>query len=520
MNVRNYQVAVGVFVVIALTGAAVVLLAGPDSQYLAFDSDALVDLAMLGDILHGRIGWWDWQQALPVPFVFPDGLLAAVVYGFTSRPAVFLFVFALLQVALTWLAARYLTTGVLRNHAALVAAFFIVAVVWLTRNWDTPYRYMYVLRNHWGSIVVGLFYAGIWVRLESSRQPLRLGVVALVVAYATAYSDPLFLVWAVLPAIGATILARVILWEAPRRSVVIVALASLPSLLIPKIYKVYVSKSPHVPLAPSLSHAPARLKEVSAYLGRTATELPLTVAVQIAVLILAGVLVFRILVTRRKETLGGIRAGADSTETYAILWLASFAVASLFVFYVIQVIVPGQDLWARYFSFVDTLPILVSAGIACYLWGRVGPRSLAAIGALACVGLAWGSARRIREFGVRTEYYPDDIACIDNVLRDTDMRSGVAEFWSARRLQSFTHLGLRLAQLRPGNPNFYGHLMPPQYFVPPFDFALDVTSNAPPFFYRYADGAIQAWFGNPRALAACPYNRVYLYGKGRLYPPR
>ena len=129
--------------------------------------------------------------------------------------------------------------------------------------------------------------------------------------------------------------------------------------------------------------------------------------------------------------------------------------------------------------------------------------------------LAIGGYALVRASRPGTDYYPSEIACIDDVLKNSNARNGVAQYWDARYLQTFSKLKLNVAQYSK-NLDPMNFFTSNRYFRRSYDFAIS-SRNVNNAWDIPVDALIRVG-GQPSIVKRCGSRTLYVFEKDRLHP--
>jgi hypothetical protein len=167
----------------------------------------------------------------------------------------------------------------------------------------------------------------------------------------------------------------------------------------------------------------------------------------------------------------------------------------------------------RYLIPVFSWPV-VTAGLL--IGSRMGVRLIPVaivVSLLAVASLGADAYDLTRQNGVAGRLYPDDIACIDDALERQSLQNGIAQYWDAKYIQTFSRLDLTMAQYLE-NLEPMKWITSGRYFRNSYDFAV-VSEDAEPA-YKISSDLLQRVSGPPARVVSCGNRTLYIYGKDRL----
>ena len=130
--------------------------------------------------------------------------------------------------------------------------------------------------------------------------------------------------------------------------------------------------------------------------------------------------------------------------------------------------------------------------------------------------LAYHNDVLLKDHRLQYDYYPKHMACIDQVLTRYHVSNGIAAYWDAKYMQTFSRLDLNVAQ-------YVGEVQPMlwitsrDYFKAPYDFAIINTQGGQD--HRINIQALNRINGHPRQIVTCGDRQLYVYGQGQLKLP-
>jgi len=127
--------------------------------------------------------------------------------------------------------------------------------------------------------------------------------------------------------------------------------------------------------------------------------------------------------------------------------------------------------------------------------------------------MSWSSYHSIKSNGIETQYYPEEISCIDNVIEKENLHNGIAQYWDAKYLQNFSRLNLNIAQ-HLDNLGEMHWITSKKYFKQSYDFAIISKSAAPPF--KISSEALMRINGPPKSVKSCGSKLVFIYGRDKM----
>jgi hypothetical protein len=269
-------------------------------------------------------------------------------------------------------------------------------------------------------------------------------------------------------------------------------------------FKLLVAHSVSMPWKLAPANAGVRLQELA--------EIFSTMNQQCAPLAWFCALYYAVLLTLAPATLLGKGRWRLTQPEAAWLGMVSLsATAGLLLVMVLS----SSPATPRYLIPAALLPLVLSPALVFAQWRERQPavqelvRSLLlGVAALASAGMA----HTVSAGGaLKTEYYPEQIACIDRVLAQYDAQHGFAGYWEAGWLAMNSH---RLPTVAPVEADLqpFTWITTLSNFRAGYDFALVAAQHSD------SGGPVQATViarnGQPQAVAGCGAINVLIYARG------
>lgn len=466
-----------------------------------FNSDALYIPTVLADVLRGGGRLADWYLT-PAPYFFPDYLLYLPAYLLGASIYDQVLIFALLQVAAIGGAVFLIAGAVLGRDRAAVATLACVALTSLALTVQRPYVELLSSAFHYGAFLAGLVFVALWLRLQTAatRRARRLLLAGmLLVTFATALSDNLFLVQVVAPFVLAVPLAA----AQPQPWRVRLAESSLilgAGVAGSAAYGAIVARSTRYPNSFGFGQVPANL---DALLGQWWEAIAALPPLGLVLLGYAACCAASI----RSCLRGTPVAGAPP----ALAWLTCFSLLSALVTSATVLLLTNLPVVPRYhipdFSWPVIIVALWAAHLARQHFQALAMGTSAVLLALAGTGIAALTPEKAT--GPRT-YYPAEIACIDRAVAATRAQHGIAQYWDAKRIRAFSRQPYTLAQYL-GNLSEHRWITSSKLFRQRYDFA--IIDEGAPAGYKLDKQKLVRINGAPSRVVACGNKTVLLYPK-------
>lgn len=470
-----------------------------------FDSDALYMPAVFADLLAGQGKLADWYLT-PAPYFFPDYLLylPASLLGATVYEQVLMF--ALLQIAALTALVFVIGGAVVKEQRAMLAATVSIALTGLALTSAKPYVELLSSGFHYGAFLSSLILVALWLRLRrddaaaSNFAPLA-GIC--LVTFASALSDNLFLVQAVAPFL-LTLLVYPAGPSRPLRARLRPALLILGAGLAGSLsYRLVIARPTRYPAKFGLEKLAVNLQDLAAGWWEAIVHAP---ALGVVLVVYCVCVLASIRACLRKESV--------AKAVQPLVWITLFSVLSLLVTSVTIVLMARLEVVPRYQIPGFTWPVLVSALWLAHMAQRRFYVIALALGAVQLGMLGMGLAAPGKKTGnERGQYYPPEIACIDRALAGTPLRHGIAQYWDAKLIQSFSRQHITLAQ-HTGDLGEHRWITSDKFFRPGYDFAI-ISENASTE-YKIDRQKLLAINGPPSQEVACGNRSLLLYPPGTL----
>lgn len=481
-----------------------------DTQWIGpfFSSDALYLADVTADLASGRP--MDNWFLTPAPYFFPDGILYLLL--------------ALLEDNLRY---QILFTAVFQYGALIAVTALLYRKLGLNGLWapiggsilllisasgidQDPFRAtflapsgpVFVSAHHFSAFLLTLlFYAGLPPLKQAT--PKKLWPLALLVALMAA-SDLLFVLTAVLPygilyifqhrhVLSQEVIQRKFNWQA-HRSPLILAIATVLGLLLKGLLMPKVTTG--APFHIGVDRLPDMLLIVQDELKHWFDHSPL-----VGLSWLTGIIILFTMAFRDKHW-----------RLLAVLWL----IANLLVLLAQLTIIDHPN--ARYMQLLLFMPLLLIPGGILLISSKLLPQKHLQNSLLilcSCGMLYWGAGlwQRLPATPAILNYYPESIACLDQVAKEKGLRSGVSGYWLSRSPSLLSRTGLQVLPVTQ-------QLQPYYWIVNKNDFR-----DAPPLQFVIIDKhrpaevnieQLTRLAGKPDQIADCPTTTVWIYDNSQL----
>lgn len=488
--------------VMAVAGLVLAYWAVQPLQLYLFHADALYLPALFRDLFEhgGRLR--DWFLT-PAPYFFPDFLIYLPAYLLGKGPYEQILLYGLFQAGLTMAAILFLVKEAAATTRLATTVFITVALLWLAVNAAEPFVELLTSAYHFGAFLCAVAFAACWLQRERAHGPARRWLLAAmcVLAFLATLSDNIFLVQVIAPYLATSFLLHE---RAAGRSrfpggALLVLLASLLGSLS---YRFVVAHRTRYPARLGLEQLAGNVHDLLDLYARLFTAFPLLGAWFCAYVLFACAC---LIASLRKRTLFQLPRALVLLVVFSLLSMAATTVAVL--------LVSNLPVAPRYLVPVLFWPLIIGVLLVQHVVGkRFYWISMYGAGVFSMLLLA--SALRLPiDTTTQPGYYPEQIACIDQVLARHQVRHGIAQYWDAKRIEMFSRQDITLAQ-------YFNDLKPQKWitserhFRPAYDFAI-IAENVAPMFQLPAK-ALVTMNGEPAEVAVCGDRSVLVFGPGKL----
>eukprot|EP01037_Dinobryon_pediforme_P010428 gene10428-10496_t len=463
--------------VICVFNVLVQYLCGGEIRSHILNSDTLFYPALLSDVFAGTGHFSDWS--LPAaPYFFPD--LVAFTLGYLAGLGADL---QLLGVALVQLVLSYLA---LANNKP----FDFIS--------GGPFVLLLVSVFHFGAFLSTLIFLPLWLKATDAlskpdQRYLKISLLALLSFLATS-SDSFFMTQTISPLI-VMVLSQFVLkrrkpWRLKVIPLLVALLASVAGFFSNDLLLATITRpSPSLGLAGSEK----RLEAMASIFISVITTYPIFILVFLSYIIVVITSAFRFL--------------KSPDNASKLTWLAVFSLLSvLSTVTALALLTNIPEIGARYLLPVFFWPVIVVLLFFTNdVKGWFTPCAVA-LSIFLMLRLSIDSYHLVQSSQAPVTGYSSDIACIDETLKDTDARHGLAQYWDARYVQTFSKLKISVAQ-------YTVDLQPIDFFTstksfrPRYDFA--ISSRNVNDAWQIPPDALVRKGGEPTLVKRCGSRTVY-----------
>jgi hypothetical protein len=191
--------------------------------------------------------------------------------------------------------------------------------------------------------------------------------------------------------------------------------------------------------------------------------------------------------------------------------LITFSMLSMMAMLAAIMLVSNLPPSPRYLIPMLVWPIVVIVLLISHILGKKVAWPASALSALLALSLV-AMAMRLPQ-PATTEYYPEQIACIDKALAGKSLEHGIAEYWDAKRIQAFSHHKLALAQYF-SDLTSQKWITSDRFYRSKYDFAI-IAEDAEPM-YKLPVEMLTTLNGAPKETVSCGTRKVLIYGADQL----
>jgi len=506
-------VALATLVVCVFSVLVQYLFDGPIRGHI-LNSDTLFYPALLSDVFDGAGRFSDWS--LPAaPYFFPE--LAIFLLGYLTgwRADLQLLAVALVQSYLIFLALQSLV-----KQTSLRKPFFVTTVIFAVlcyfalasnKPFDFisggPFVLLLVSAFHFGVFLITLIFLSLWLKvIDEQRQPtqhlLNTTLLALLAFLATS-SDSFFLTQTIGPliviALSQSLISRYDFWRVTLMPLLVAIVACVAGFFSNDLlFATTTRPSPHF----GLTGYETRLEAMVNVFASVVSTYPIL----LFVFLLYAVIVL----------ISALRFFKSPVNVSKLTWLTIFSLLSLIsTVAALALLTNVPTIGARYLLPVFFWPVIIVILYATDFANRLFVPAAVALSICIMVQLSVGSYHLLESSKLNRAGYSDDLACIDEALKDTDARHGLAQYWDARYLQTFSKLKLTVAQ-------YTVDLEPMDFFTstrsfrPGYDFAVS-SRNVNDAWQIPLDLLVRKG-GEPKRIERCGSRTLYVFAKDGLKP--
>jgi hypothetical protein len=466
-------------------------LAAGDIRALMLDTDALNIPTVVDNVIthSGSLSHW---YLSPAPYLFPDALVHAVIQPFASNTYARLAVFAAVQIAALFALLWWLAVRTLRQHPLAVSVAISGNLVFVALMRGGPFNQLMTAGFHYGAFLISIAV----VVLTLSTQRRSNWVVIAVLSFLASLSDNIFIIQTAVPLAVTLLLVALFDTEHRCHRIISAGTVAVSSVLGSLMYGVFITHETRYPIHFTSEKFRSNAHAVKLILRDFASNHePLGAAV-----IVSGVIAIFYVLRLMKR----IR------RTSPIAIVSIFAFGSVVSTCVGLALATTNEMTIRYFIPVFTWPLIV-CGLIIFNTDMLREKVPVLVATFTAIVLCLNTSTRVDTHGIERDYYPTDVACIDNALPNLGQLHGMSNYWDAKYIQSFSKRDITVAQ-------YWDNLTPMKwitsddYYRSSYDFAV-ISTNMPPQFTLSRE-LLEKTFGQPTASVTCGSRIVLVFQRG------
>lgn len=407
-----------------------------------FNSDALYLPALYKDLVLSRGDFRSWYLT-PAPYFFPDWILYFVSnYLFKNVYFAHAAFFCIQLIITFWLTKKIFSFCFAKNALLITALSFSVFLLVVAQQ-TPPVSFALSSAFHYGVFIC--FLLSIWLSLklindnkdQINKYPLFF--VCLISLFATA-SDSLFLLQAALP----IALAFSYLWLegslSTKRLLAFSGSIVLFAILGLLLNKVLMPNQSVFSIALSLDSVVKNINTLSSIFYTIYEKSPNLGAWTIIFYIILAIIIFFHFTLREVP---------DVEFNKFNIFLSVIFLASVFVTIFSQILISSISLTDRYQIPVYSAPILFFPLLINFISKKfLESKFFAYFGLLLFSAVLLTVLYRFPKSEWKDNFYPSEIACVDNFIENTGAKFGIAPYWQAKYMWMLSNKNIVIAQYK------------------------------------------------------------------------
>ena len=516
---KTSNVIISILLVISLATLVVSYFAGlPDFMGILFNSDILFLPTLFSDLMlkGGHLSDWYFSQAF---FFCPDYLFFFLAYLLGPTVSIQIPIFTAIQALSTFFALYLLFYSMKEARAFFLAGTASIMLFWLALNSGEPFKLLIASVFHYGVFLISIVFVALWMNVEKKKKPFNSISFWLlsILAFLSTLSDALFVTQTVIPFVITVIIISVVEKTLTIKKVISVLIPTLFSILGIISYDYLVVNNiltSIVGLTP-FKNALINLVSFKMILSKFESIFMLFYSVIIKTpiygfifFIYGGFALFSVI------QLFNAKKSFQFSVPRHLVWLGLFSLISLLVsssallltnIPPVRYLIPSFE-WPIIFVLLVLFHNANTSRFVLY----------ATITSLVITtSLIFSTYKLIKVNGLNADYYPDEIACIDQALNQLNVSNGIAEYWDAKRTKMLSRLDLNIAQYDV-NLHKYQWITSRRYFKENYDFALQSENTSP--HAKLPLDIIYRINGPPKQVIHCGNKTLHIYEKGNYRP--
>ena len=505
-----------------------------------YNSDSLYLPCLCNDLIEAGGRYRSWYLT-PAPYFFPDGVIYFFCYFITGNFYYAIPLFFFIQLMLLFVMTSILFGEFFDKKTAMLfscASFSYFALLcthqpcsYISTWWSVPFPYFLLSAHHCGAFIVLLalfiFVCKLLKTNDLGKENRIVFILSLLSLFTTA-SDKLFLMHCAL----SLSLALIYLWirgfVSIKKALKLIFCVDMAAVLGYLSYKPIVFN----PVMPGNAGNdvlltlidPRNLKSYLGYLITTGFYRHITEEIVILknvfhadpvvslIILFFYVGLFCVLLFYKR-----FAKKLLTKEDEKKIFFASFSLVNV-VSIVCLLIATPFFIVSRYQLPLLAMPVLLFPLLLTFCnWRRVEKCVKVLAGLLivtSMVGLA-GKLFAQKDIRFKSEYYPDDVACMDRFFTEVGATHGVTDYWNAKKMVLLSKNRLQIA-------SFFSDLSPQRWIIngdwfrESYDFVI-IQEEADDFLQKPLDEEkIVKMNGEPKKIKVCGSKKIFFYGKGGL----
>ncbi len=460
---------------------------------LYYNADELFLIDLFNNLSNGG-KFSDWYLT-QVPFFFPDYLLFALCYIITSNTYILFILYAMLQAfvifSLTyWLLRQFLRSNFAFAYSAVIVWSWILCAIFIS-YFSSFLQSIY----HFGSFINLLLLLTISLKIINSDcsklYKSKWNYLLFITLLISTLSDEWIIIWYSAPFIIALLLTLKTQCYKQIKYLVMISNIIFASWLGSSSYHWVIAHDEIRPHANLLTfNWGETLKKCFFFIQFTVNNVMLVMVVAISCFLVWSFVHYNKLIRNNLPL---------KLLMYFYLILAPLIILTLLSF-------PALEFAPRYM-----LPIFFLTVIWSILAISEFSYLLPAIILISLLIFIFGVSRN----ELKNDYYPPEIACVDQLLTQYNMQSGVSQYWIARK---FNYLTKTKANLVPINGITHQHYKFEDYdkhYRSAYDFAI-IDSGQLELLYTLDESSIITKNSAPKIIKECGNYKVIIFKPGAL----
>ena len=478
--------------------------AGHSIQHHLFNSDSLYLPVLFKNLLQYGGHIQDWYLT-PAPYFFPDYFLFLVAYLSTSTAFAQLVIYALLQILLTAIFLYFLFKTTDKHNAFFASCFTSTLFIFFALESGKPALLLFASAFHYGEFLSGIALIALLINYNHCiTHQKRAGAFLFlcVLSFLTTLSDTLFLIQFLAPLPIALGLNNLLLHEKITKNMFAPLFLLFVGITGSLSYTLFITHPTRYSTLLGIAKLKDNCSTIISIFHDFFTQSP-TLTIYVLVFYILSIFILAILFFKKRI----------SYRYHTLVFLTLFSLAST-----------GCTLCSTLFSttfnpvyryFIPTMfwPLILGVMMLVYI---LKSKFFCAANILAILCLIYLSSQTIeliKKNGLAFNYYPKEIACLDKALTKYPFKHGIAQYWDAKKIQSFSKKNLTLAQ-HMDNLDEHPWITSELFFRPTYDFA--IISSRASLSYQLSQKKLEELNGPPQATIQCGMRSILIYGLNQL----